>query len=262
MRKRRARLLVLAAIAGLLVFGIVRWQQHIAEIRASHPPGSPPIWLKDRKKYNWEGIPNFSRFENIPVDLWFGKRDGKFDTTHLRIASDYISTPTYHGEYVEANIVWPSLRSVDEEIEVRKKNGLPTTGLKTFRLTFSETGPTFNFTDRGGTAPIGQCEPLIRDVERGVAHCNEPPYDKPGERWTLYWPLDDSIRTPWYKNPPRFGCHVVQHTEVRQNRCFSYFSYNADVHVLIDTHDEALAIDILTHVPKLIEFLRTLEVKP
>ena len=80
MSRRRVRLLVLAVIAGLLVFGVVRWQQHIAEIRASHPPGSPPIWLKDRKKYNWEGIPNFSRFDNIPVDLWFGKRDGKFDT--------------------------------------------------------------------------------------------------------------------------------------------------------------------------------------
>ncbi|CAD5376526.1 conserved hypothetical protein [Pseudomonas sp. OF001] len=266
MSSRRVRLLVLAVIAGLLVFGVVRWQQHIAEIRASRPPGSPPPGYENRKKYEQRGhISDFSRFDNIPVDLWFGKRDGKFDTTHLRIASDYIAgLPPYHGEYVEANIVWPSLRSVDEEIEIRKKNGLPTTGLKTFRLTFSETGTAFWGTDKAGTKPVIECTPLVRDEGRGVKYCNENHFhNMPGQRRTHYWPLDEAIRTPWYKNPPRFYCYVVGKPDGTYfSLCGSNFSYNTDFHIEIDTPDEALAIDILTHFPKLIEFLRTLEVKP
>lgn len=255
-------LLALVGLVVVLLSAILLWQ---AYSKPARPPGSPPIWLEGREKYSWDGVYNSVRFDNIPVDLWFGKRDGNFDTTHLRIASDYLgNTPDFHGSYVELNVVWPSLRSIDEEIEIRKKHGQPHMGFQTFYMTLMESRSASVFTDGNGTAPVGHCEPMIRDEARGVRYCNENRLnDKPGERRTNYWPLDDLIRTPFYGNPPRFTCSVIERLSDggRFDRCHGYFSYNADVHVIIATQ-ENLAIAILTDFAKLIDFLHTLEVTP
>lgn len=253
-------LLGLILLIVLVVFGFGLWLEYG---KPKRPPGAPPPGYEGRLKYPRGHISNSSRFDNIPVDLWFGKRDGNYDTTHLRIASDYFGKlPFWHGEYATLNVVWPSLRSPDEEVEIRKKDGQPDMGFPTFKMTLNETGPSFAGTDRAGTEPIGGCTPLVRDERRGVRHCNEPPYNKPGKRWMLYWPLDESIRTPFYNNPPRFQCRVVERPDgTRFDRCFGYFSYNTDFHVLIDTHEE-LAVAILADFPKLIDFLHTLEATP
>lgn len=256
-------LLALVGLVVVLLSAILLWQ---AYSKPARPPGSPPIWLEGREKYSWDGVYNSVRFDNIPVDLWFGKRDGNFDTTHLRIASDYLgNTPDFHGSYVELNVVWPSLRSIDEEIEIRKKHGQPHMGFQTFYMRLGESAEgSYSFTDRKGTAPSTRCEPMIRDEARGVMYCNENHLNhEPDKRWTNYWPLDESIRTPYYNNPPRFHCYVVERPdETRFTGCGSHFSYNGDVRIMLDIFDEDLTIAILTDFPKLIDFLHTLEVTP
>lgn len=256
-------LLALAVLAVVAWFGFGLWLEYG---KPKRPPGSPPIWLEGREKYNWDGVTNFSRFDNIPIDLWFGKkRDGRVDTSHLRIANDYLgNVPDFHGSYAELNVVWPSLRSPDEEIEIRTRDGLPQEGVPVFKMTLKETlEGDYSFTDRKGTASSTRCEPVIRDEARGVRYCNENRLNnRPDERWTNYWPLDESIRTPFYGNPPRFGCYEIKRADgTRFDSCTAFFSYNADLLVQIDTH-EALAIESLAHFPKLIDFLHTLEMKP
>lgn len=265
---RRILAILLKTLLGLVVLIVLVIGGWITRNELTkRPPGSPPPWLEGRGKYNWEGVSNFSRFDNIPVDVWFGKkRDGHYDTTHLRFASDYAAggLPIWHGESIVIYVVWPNLRSIDEENEIRKKDGLPPSRGQAFRLTFGETAEgDYSFTDRSGTAPVTRCEPVIRDETRRVRYCNENRFhNKPDERRTNYWPLDESIRTPWYGNPPRIDCYVVNKPgERRFDSCFSSFSYNADFLVQIDTQ-EALAIELLAHFPKLIDFLQTLEVKP
>ena len=230
--------------------------------RPAHP-GAPPIWLEGREKYIRGPVSDFGGFDNIPVDLWFGKRDGNFDTTHLRIASDYfIGLPLWHGEHAPLNIVWPSMRSIDEEIEIRNKNGMSDTRLNIFRMTLSESDLSFSGTDRAGSRPVGKCSPMVSDTQRGVIYCNEPSNNPSEKRYIQYWPLDENIRTPFYKNPPRFKCYIVEEPEKKRfEHCFGYFSYNADFQILIDTHEE-LAIAMLNDFPRLIEFLHTLEVTP
>lgn len=256
----------LLAIIGVLVLIIAGLEAYME--LTSRPPGSPPPGSEGRLKYNLDEIPGSSSSRKAPVDLWFGQRDGRYDTTQLRIDSDYLKIPPhYHGQPAHIMVHWPSLRSIHEESKFREKMGLPKRPNRDLKIIFSETGPGFNGTDKGGTAPVTRCEPMIRDEERGVKYCNENRLDDtPGKRFTNYWPLDETIRTPWYKNPPRFGCEVILDKERQQERqfdaCFSEFSYNADTHVSMVFVPETLAIDILTHFPELIEFITLLEVKP
>lgn len=256
-------LLVVVVLIVAVCSGLILWLKYDKPIP---PPGTPPPGYEGRLRYPRGHISNLNGFDNIPVDLWFGKRlDGQVDTTHLLIASDYFGNiPSWHGEYAELNVVWPSLRSLSEEIEIRKKNGQPHQGLPVFKMTLSESVEgDYSFTDRKGTAPSTRCEPMVHDEARGVRYCNENRLnDKPGERWTNYWPLDESLRSPFYGKPPRFGCYEVERTDgTRFDSCTAFFSYNTDLLVQIDTH-EALAVELLTDYSKLIDFLHTLEVKP
>lgn len=250
-------LLVFVVLLVLVIAGLLTYKK-----LTSRPLGSPPIGYENRLKYERGKISDYSGFDNIPVDLWFGKHDGKYDTTHFRIASDYFSKiPNYHGQYATIYIVWPSLRSIDEENEIRKANNKPSVkNEEVFIVTFSETGSSFFGTDRSGTLPVSRCEPIIIDENRNVKYCNENRLDNiKGKRWTNYWPLDGEILTPWYKNPPRFSCNHVDLKGGQYNRCDSHFSYNEDIHLRLDLHEE-LAIEVLRAYPKFIEFIRTLEV--
>lgn len=250
----------------LIGLGFAWWVHYGDFDRPTTSATSPPPWLEGREKYNWEGVRSTSHFDNIPVDIWFGKRrDDEDDTTHFRIANDYLGNmPQYHGSYVTLNVVWPSLRSLDEEEKIRTKEGLlPILNRDWFRITLKETrGDGSFFTDKLGTGPVTKCEPMIRDEKRGVRFCNENRFNgKPGKRWTNYWPLNESIRTPVYGNQPRFGCYVVHRPDgTGFNRCDSYFSYDKNVHVQINA-SEATAIAILNHFSKLIDFIHKLKVK-
>jgi hypothetical protein len=223
----------------------------------------PPFGYENRAKYDWTGIPGHNaKFNNVPMNLWFGKRNDQYDTTHFRLASDYLgSVPIYHGEYVELNVVWPSLRSIAEEEEIRKKNGQPSLHGESFKIVLSETSDSYWGTDKNGTGSVSGCDKLIRDDARHVEHCNTPPFKGPNDRKTSYWPLNKSIRTPYYHNRPAFHCTVNVHSDKeRFDQCFGYFSYNADLNVEIQAR-EALAVEILADFPRLIQFLQSLEVK-
>lgn len=250
-------LLVLVMLSVAAFLGLRTYSE-----RTSRPLGSPPIGFENRLKYERGHISDRGGFDNIPVDLWFGKNDGRYDTTRLRIASDYLSKiPFWHGESATLYVVWPSLRSIDEENEIRKKKGqAPVREAETFVLAVKEANDSYAGTDKNGTASSGRCEPLILDESRKVKHCNTPPYDKPGERWTFLWPLDESLITPYYHNPPRFECRVVNLPNRRYDRCFGHFSYNADLYVQLEAH-EALAAEILANFSSLTKFLQSLEVK-
>jgi hypothetical protein len=255
----------LVGLVLLIVLVVIGAGLYLEYSEPERPPGSPPPWLEGRDKYSWDEVYNTSRFDNIPVDLWFGKRDGNFDTTHLRIANDYLgNTPNFHGAYVELNVAWPSLRSPDEEVEIRKENGEPPKGFPVFKMTLGEIGSSFAGTDKNGTTPTGRCEPMNRDKARGVRYCDENNLNhEPDKRWTNYWPLDESIRTPYYNNPPRFYCYIVERPDgTRFTRCGSHFSYNADLSIQLHIFDEDLAIAILNDFPRLVDFLHTLEVTP
>lgn len=257
---RRGLLLILLT---LVLFGMGRCQQYVDEHRARP---MPQVNKDGRPRYNWEGVVNNSKFDNIPVDLWFGKHDGQFDTTHLRIASDYLGgTPYYHGGSMDLYVVWPSLRSIDEENEIRTKDGKPE--LKgngsTFWIWLSENESSGSFYDKGGYRPIGRCEPMILDSARGVRHCNDTRIDKQlGSHTTWYWLLDESIRTPYFKEAPAIECTIAITDTGKKQLCSSQFSYNADLGIHVVTIDEALAVDLLTHFPKLIQLLQSFEVKP
>lgn len=257
-------LLVVVVLIVAVCSGLILWLRYDKPIP---PPGTPPPGYEGRLRYPRGHISNLNGFDNIPVDLWFGKRlDGRVDTTHLLIASDYFGNiPSWHGEYAELNVVWPNLRSISEEIEIRKKNGQPHQGLPVFKMTLSESVEgDYSFTDKGGTGPAMRCEPMVRDEARGVQYCNENNLNHyPGKRSTNYWPLDESIRTRHYNKPPHIVCYAEDMTDGKKFvLCSGYFSYNADVRVLMYIFEEELAIAILNDFPKLIDFLHTLEVKP
>lgn len=222
-----------------------------------------PLVNKDgRPRYTWEGVVNNSKFDNIPVDLWFGKHGGQFDTTHLRIASDYLGgKPYYHGDSAQLYVVWPSLRSVDEENEIREKDGKPQVkgDGRTFWVRLSENELNLSVYDR----PFVRCEPMILDPAKGVRYCNENHTDKNlGSHTTWYWPLDDSIRTPYSKEAPAIECTIAITDTGKKQHCSSQFIYNTDLSIHVITIDEALAVDLLTHFPKLIQLLQSFEVKP
>ena len=248
----------LLALIVLVVGGLIAYQE-----LTKRPPGSPPIWLEGRERYPRGHISDLAGFDNIPVDLWFGKKpDGRVDTTHLRIASDYFGKiPFWHGESAELNVVWPSLRSIDEENEVRAKNGQPPAKQRQVSyMWFAESDSDF----KDDSQPVVRCEPMVSDEARGVRYCNElhTVSQKPGERYTWYWPLDDSIRTPYLNRVPALSCTVIYPDGEKKVACRSEFSYNADLRVSLMNEDETLAIDILTHFSKLTDFLHSLEVKP
>jgi hypothetical protein len=231
----------------------------------SRPLGSPPIGYENRLKYNGSKIFSTTKFDNIPVDLWFGMAEGHHDTTHFRLASDYIAfLPTHHGDNVEFSVVWPSLRSISEEREIRKRQGLPDIIMSrdVFRMSFLEIKENRGI-EYWNSVPVSRCEPMLRDEARGIRYCNENNLnDVPNKRWTNYWALDDAARTPYYNNPVRFGCYVVDRSNgTRYNHCTSEFDYNHDVHVVVFTN-EALAVEMLPHFPKLTQFIQSLEVKP
>ncbi|MGD8914891.1 MAG: hypothetical protein PVJ68_19465 [Candidatus Thiodiazotropha sp.] len=247
---------------GLVVLGIVGLLAYM-ELK-SRPPGSPPPGYEDRLKYDLEQPPGSRSTTKTPVDLWFGRRDGKYDTTHLCIGKDYFGIrPHYHGEGAHINTIWPSLQSRHEYGRVRDEAGLPYESDKDFTMVLTEAKPTGSG-DKNGTESFYECEPVIHDEARGVKYCNEKrKIDASVERFTNYWPLDKTIRTPWYKNPPNAHCNVIERLgQKRFDGCSIYFSYNADVDVSMLFVPEQLAIEIISDFTRLTDFLSTLEVKP
>jgi hypothetical protein len=171
--------------------------------------------------------------------------------------------PHYHGEAAHINVIWPSLRSPREEDLFREEEGLPHKRLQYLTLVLTEAKPTGSG-DKSGTESFFECKPVILDKARGVKYCNEKrKIDTSVERFTNYWPLDETILTPWYKNPPDAHCNVIERPgEKRFDACSIYFSYNADVDVSMLFVPEQLAIEILSDFRRLTDFLSTLEVKP
>jgi hypothetical protein len=252
----------LLAIFGLLLLTIAGLVAYMK--LTSRPPGSPPPGFEDRLKYDRNNPPGPRSTTKTPVDLWFGRHDSTYDTTHLRIGKDYFGIrPHYHGQAAHLNTIWPSLLSIHEYGRIREKEGLPFERKQELTVVLSE-HPSGSGADKNGTATDVPCEPILRDEARGVKYCHENYFiNDPNKRWTHYWPLDESIKTPWYKNPPRFGCNVIEQQGERVfDGCYIDFSYNTDVDVSMIFVREKLAIDILNDFPRLIEFLNTLEVKP
>lgn len=254
--------IVLALLVPLVltVIGLLIYMEN-----TTRPQGSPPPGYEGRLKYNLEDMPGSANPNQIPIDMWFGKHDGKYDTTQLRIDSDYITLhPHYHGEGFHITLVWPSMLSTREYGRMRKREGMqPEKNRKQFTIILGEIRSDFG-RDKKIPKPTRRCEPIIRDEMRGVTYCNVNSYDDaPNERWTYYWPLDNSFRTPLYNNPPMFSCSVTGRLEEKRfGACSIRFAYNDDVYIWMEFVPEQLAIDILTDFPRLIEFLNTLEVKP
>jgi hypothetical protein len=249
------------ALIGLLVLLIVVLLGYM-ELN-SRPPSSPPPGFEKRLKYDLDDPPGPKSTTKSPVNLWFGRRDGQYDTTHLRIGKDYLGIRGhYHGEGVYINTVWPSLISIYEYGRTREKDGLPYERDKEFTLVLTEAKPAGSG-DKSGTASFFDCEPVIRDEARGVKYCNENrKIDSSVERFTNYWPLDETIRTPWYKNPPKAHCYIVDRAgEKHFDACSIVFSYNTDVDVTMLYVHEQLAIEIISEFTRLTKFLSTLEVK-
>jgi hypothetical protein len=145
----------------------------------------------------------------------------------------------------------------------RKEAGLPYERDKEFTLVLTEAKATGSG-DKSGTASFYECEPLIEDKARGVRYCNEKRnIDTSVERFTNYWPLDETILTPWYKHPPDAHCNVIERPgQKRFDGCSLNFSYNEDVDVSMLFVPEQLAIEIISDFTRLTDFLSTLEVKP
>jgi hypothetical protein len=253
---------VLLAVVGVIMLIFAALTAYV-EI-TTRPPGSPPPGYEDRLKYDLNDPPGPRSTTKAPVNLWFGQRDGNYDTTHLQIGKDYFGIRGhYHGEAVHINTVWPGLLSRHEYAKMREDAGLPFERDKDFTLILSEARSSGGG-DKSGTKSFYECEPLIHDEARGVKYCNEKrKIDMSVERFTNYWPLDETILTPWYKNPPKAHCNVSERPgEKRFDGCGIYFSYNADVNVSMLFVPEQLAIDIITDFTRLTDFLSTLEVKP
>ena len=119
--RKLAKLSIHAIVLTIVLIGALLFWLVVTMEGNMRPLGSPPIGYEDRQKYVGS-IPGLPGFDNVPVDLWFGKRPGQYDTTHFRIASDYITLlPHYHGESAHFMLVWPSLRSIDEEDMIQEK---------------------------------------------------------------------------------------------------------------------------------------------
>jgi hypothetical protein len=215
-------------------------------------------------KYDLDDPPGPKSTTKAPVDLWFGRRNGQYDTTHLRIAKEYLGIRGhYHGEGVYINTVWPNLLSRYEYGRMREKQGLPFEREKDFTLILTEAKPSGSG-DNVATEPFHSCKPIIRDEMRSVLYCSKlRKTETSTEGWTHYLPIDESLRTPWYNNPPNAHCKVIMEQGIKRfDACYINFSYNADVDVDMMFIPEQLAIDIITDFKRLTDFLSTLEVKP
>jgi hypothetical protein len=227
------------------------------------PPGSPPPGYEDRVKYE-RGAPGPYSSKIVSVDLWFGRRDGEYDTTHLRVNSDYLTMrPNYHGQAAAIMLVWPSMLSNQGYGKMLEREGLTLSEKrKQLTLTFSEV-KLAGSGDQNIGDPFRRCKPITYDEMRGVKYCSKiRKTEASTDRLTHYLPLDESLRTPWYKNPPAAHCHVIERQGgSRFDACSIRFSYNADVVVDIDFLPEKLTIEIITDFARLTDFLGTLEVK-
>lgn len=232
---------------------------------AERPSGSrPPPGYEDRVKYKeWNTGPSNPNI--VPLDIWFGEHNGHYDTTHLKINSDYLREhPHYHGEAAKIMVVWPSMFSLQAYNRRQKQQELPADeNRKQLTIILTEANPTGSG-DKNGTVPQFRCWPVISDKERGVKYCNEiRNIDNSIERFTNYWPIDESLKTPWYKNSPNARCHVINRKDGSIfDACSIYFSYNADIDVTMLFVPEQLAIQIIADFNRLTNFLSTLEVQP
>jgi hypothetical protein len=159
--------------------------------------------------------------------------------------------------------VWPNLLSRYEYGRMREKQGLPFEREKDFTLILTEAKPSGSG-DNVATEPFHSCKPIIRDEMRSVLYCSKlRKTETSTEGWTHYLPIDESLRTPWYNNPPNAHCKVIMEQGIKRfDACYINFSYNADVDVDMMFIPEQLAIDIITDFKRLTDFLSTLEVNP
>ncbi len=247
--------LSLLALVGLYIYLSLTEKQ----ITSGPPPG-----YEDRVKYKvWNTGPSNPNI--VPLDIWFGEHDGHYDTTHLRINSDYVREhPHYHGEAVKIMVVWPSMLSLQAYGKQQKQGGLPEDqNRKQFTIILSEAKPSGSG-DKIATEPFHRCKPIKRDDMKGVMYCSKIWKNEDSiERRTHYLPIDDTLRTPWYKNSPNAHCKVIEQQGARRfDACYINFSYNADVDIDMLFVPEKLAIEIITDFTRLTNFLSTLEVKP
>lgn len=258
----RGLLMGVIALAVIIIFAIIAIGVYDSMTRSSRKTGAPPAALANRLKYDIARYPGLSSLDNIPVDLWFGRRNDRHDTTHMRIANDYFGKyPLRHGESAELAAVWPSLRSIDEEGEMHASRGEPAPSAPpAFWITLLETDGMPGRQNMDYGPPTG-CEPVLIDESRRVRYCQEPHLIRHDARRTWYWPLDASILTPRFKQSPALYCYINNSTTNPSGLCRIEFSYNSDVRVHVMTSSESMAIDILVNFNKIPEFIQSLEVK-
>lgn len=261
-RLGRALLMGAIALVAIILFAIVAIRVYDNVTRSSRNTDAPPTAFANRLKYDISRYSGRSSVDNIPVDLWFGRRSDRYDTTHIRIANDYFGKyPLWHGESAELAAVWPSLRSIDDEGEIQASRGEPAPSAPpAFWITLLETDGLPGRQNMDYGPPTG-CTPVLLDESRRVRYCQEPHLSLHDVRRTWYWPLDDSIRTPRFKQSPALYCYMNNSTTNPSGLCRIEFFYNSDVRVHVMTSSESMAIDILINFNKITEFIQSLEVK-
>jgi hypothetical protein len=157
----------------------------------------PPPWPQPRPNYSAVNLPG--KYEGRPVELYIGN-------THFKLAVDYLSikVPEIGGGFL-VETAWPSMRSLDEEVELKNIKGVrlgESFGLRNHLMFhFHEATPTQRDSYTSNVESESRKElKLERLDELGLFR------RRVNDSVIEYWAIDENIKTPFNHTPFYFEC--------------------------------------------------------
>lgn len=223
--------------------------------------------FKPRRPPRPQSQPNYSavnlpgKYEGRPVDLYIGN-------THFKLAVDYLSilVPEIGGGFL-IETAWPSMRSLDEEVELKNIKGVrlgESFGLRNhLTLHFHEAGPTRRddytaFVTEGESRKELKIERLD---ELGLfrRRLNDSNIE--------YWAIGENVKTPFNQVPFYFSCTNFEkrgpdaQKELKSlELCDASFKVNQDYALIVSFNYELLN-DWKEIYSKVLGFIKLIEVE-
>ena len=221
-------------------------------------PRRPP-WPQPLPNYSAVNLPG--KYEGRLVELYIGN-------THFKLAVDYLNirVPEIGGGFL-VQTAWPSMRSLDEEIEVNKNiKGVrlgESFGLRNhITLHFHEAGPTRrdSYTSNVTEGKSRKELKIERLDELGLFR------RRLNDSVIEYWAIDENVKTPFNRVPFYFECANFEngvpgvHKELKPlDPCNASFKVNDDCALIVRFHYELL-IDWKEIYFKVLDFIKLIEV--
>lgn len=243
---RRYTVLVGLFVVLLLIVGAQR-------LKPRHPPEPQP-----QPNYSAVNLPG--KYEGRPVELYIGN-------THFKLAVDYLNilVPEIGGGFL-VETAWPSMRSLDEEVEVKNIKGVrlgESFGLRNhLMLHFHEAGPTRrdSYTSNVAEGKSRKELKIERLDELGLFR------RRVNDSVIEYWAIDENVKMPFNHTPFYFECVNFEkgapgvHKELKPlDPCNTSFKVNDDYALGVRFHYELLN-DWKEIYSKVLDFIKLIEV--